>query len=115
MTQTRAPKRSLDFVTSTDKDTGPAAAPLDECISAAIAAAKAPTHYVKQTLVPRTAPELFTSRTAEGKPCMRIVLDDGSRIEADLINVERQSVRIHAVNHESKPSRVDVPLKRRVW
>ena len=111
--------RRLDYGTdhhteaSTGNNTGPIS--LDDCLSAAIAAAKAPAHYVKQTLIPRTAPELFNSQTAQGSRCIKIILDDGQHMAADMILIERQSVRIYAVNHESKPSSIDIPLKRRVW
>ena len=103
--------RRLDF--GTDRHASHAS--LDDCLSAAIAAARAPEYYVKQTLIPRTAPELFSSRTAEGRPCMKVQLDDGRHMAADMILIDRQSVQIFAVDHESKPPSIIVPLKRRVW
>jgi len=88
---------------------------LDGCTEVILAEARKPQHYIKQTLIPKTAPELFNSCTDDNKACIQIKLDDGRTMIADMVMVNRQSIKIFAADHNSSPSLIDLPLRRKVW
>lgn len=88
---------------------------LDNSAELILTEARKPQHYIKRELTPKTAPNLFNSRTSGDKACLQIMLDDGRIIAADLVRVERQSITIFAVNTDSSPSSIAFPLKKRVW